>query len=612
MVSDAAHTERAYAEHQGLLTQQRLLPSVGVIFVFAVIYGLADVILEDFNRADAWYYGGVAAAIGGALAWLLTRTPTSPERFILGLDVVLSLLVAGRLLSEETSPSGTALVLTLKTLALPLVLPWRPRFHVWAVAFAVLAYFVFVSVHANIYGVVVEVHQAVGLPLAGTLSLFGAWSIDRARWNAFIHRLRLEQSEERLQALLAEREADAQAASAVAQVAHAILDAVNTSGLLERLARESAAVLGADFVHVLLNDEATAAYHIAAAWGDPEEELEELRMLRLPHGQFVAAVGRLRREGLVQCGPDSDRPLMPPEVYRMFGVTHTMVVALDADRGVGGFLSAGFRGRWTPFSPLHERIFRGIGQLASLGLANARLFEELQQASRVKADFVASMSHELRTPLNVIFGYHELLANEDFGPLSDAQREVILRLQYNSRQLLELIGATLDLSRIDSGRVGVRREQVDVAQLLTALRREVEESHPEQARHFTWDVPQPLPAIVTDATKLRIIVRNLMANAVKFSAGKPVTVSVAVQVSDLEICVADQGIGIPVGVQALIFEPFRQADPTIAERFGGAGLGLHLARRLVEILGGSIAVESTPGSGATFRVRIPGAVPAVG
>lgn len=604
-MNEDAQAEIAYSEHRTELIRARLARAVWVVMAATVLYAAADVTLEGFDAIDLSYYGTFAVLVCGALSLLHTKPPAHPERFLAWFDALISVLIAVRLVSEETTPSGTALVLTLKTLTLPLVLPWAPRQQLASIVIAVAAYFVFVVIHFQMFEPEIVVHQMIGLPLAGLLSLSGASTLDGARRAAFIHRHQLQLSEDRLRTLLSEREGDARVAEAVTRVGQAILESVNKPGLLDRLARESAEVLEADFSHVLLYDGARQEYQMAASWGDPPDLWEEIRLLRFARSQFAAIHERLDRERIAQGGPSAADTLGPPDMYRAFGITMVMVVQLRADDETMGLINVGFRGRTEPFSELQERIFLGIAQFASLGLTNARLFEELGRANRVKSDFVASMSHELRTPLNVILGYHELLLDSEFGALNSQQRDVLQRLQQHSRQLLQLINTTLDLSRIEAGRERVHFEPVDVAVLLDGLRGEIEDLHSQHAANVTWQVAPALPVLMTDAIKLRIILRNLLANAVKFSAGTPITVRAVADATDLEITVADCGIGIPREAQVAIFEPFHQADATIGERFGGVGLGLHIVHRLLDMLGGTVTLESAPGEGATFRVRLP-------
>jgi len=595
----------AYAAHCRELTRRLLVPALATMTVATLTYAAADLLIEGITRGDFRYYGALILLLAGAWGRLRFGATPEPARFLLVIDILLSLIISSRLISGEATLSGTALVLSLKMLALPLIIHWTARQQLGAVIVAIISYAGFAAVHSTWSHAEIIVHQVIGLPIAGFLSWIGASMLDRARKVAFDRNLAMQQSEERLRTLLTEREADALVAQATSRVGNLILGGVNKPGLVVRLAAESAQVLGADFAHVLLYERATDTYSLADGWGDPPEMWEEIRCMRFPRSAMPELHRRLDAEGLIQTSPSFAEPLIPADLQAPYGITMSMIVQLRADDEILGLVSIGFRGREQPFSELQQRIFRGIGQLASLGLANARLFEELQQASRIKADFVASMSHELRTPLNVIVGYHELLLDGEFGSLHEPQRDTVERLQRHSRQLLELISATLDLSRLDSQHPDIARDSVKLSNMIEVLRRETYDANRHQAIAITYDVAADADEIVTDATKLRIILRNLLTNAAKFAAETTIEIAANATRGGVEIAVRDGGIGIPLEAQESIFEPFTQADPSIGTRYGGVGLGLHIVRRLVDVLGGTISVESAPAQGATFRVWLP-------
>jgi PAS domain S-box-containing protein len=232
------------------------------------------------------------------------------------------------------------------------------------------------------------------------------------------------------------------------------------------------------------------------------------------------------------------------------------------------------------------------------------LVAELDRATRVKADFVADMSHELRTPLNVIIGYSDLLVDHMFGELSEDQRETVGRIAEQGRELLELVTTTLDMSRLESGRVPLALQEVDLVGLLAEIELEAQLARRNPAVHVTWHVASATPPLWTDPVKLKVVIKNLLMNALKFTDEGGVMITAAPRDDGVEIAVADSGIGIAPDMLGRIFEPFRQGDHGGVGR-GGVGLGLHIVRRLLEALGGSIAVESEPQCGSTFRVWVP-------
>jgi signal transduction histidine kinase len=234
-----------------------------------------------------------------------------------------------------------------------------------------------------------------------------------------------------------------------------------------------------------------------------------------------------------------------------------------------------------------------------------RLYGEAQVASRLKSDFIATMSHELRTPLNVIMGYTDLLLVGEFGDLSTDQTNILRVITKYQRDLLELINTTLDLNRLETGKVALELSRCDLSELLRLLDDETRRGWAKPSIQFIWNISPDLPQLYTDPTKLKTVLKNLIGNAIKFTEHGSVTIDARPNDGGVEISVADTGIGIPKDQQALIFEPFRQADSSITGCHGGVGLGLYIARRLVGMMGGQISVESEVLRGSTFRCWLP-------
>jgi len=228
-----------------------------------------------------------------------------------------------------------------------------------------------------------------------------------------------------------------------------------------------------------------------------------------------------------------------------------------------------------------------------------------EAANRAKSEFLATISHELRTPLNLIMGYTDLLGEGAFGPLTAEQRTLLQRVRKSAYEERELIAAILDASQLEADQLPVEVSEVAVSALLAELRQEMESVIEKPELQWEWRIEAALPLLQTDRTKLKIVLKNLVGNAVKFTDRGKITVTVYPREEGVEFCVADTGSGITREVQAVMFEMFRQGDNAIARRSGGVGLGLYIVKRMLELLRGTVSVESEVGKGSTFLVWVP-------
>jgi signal transduction histidine kinase len=216
------------------------------------------------------------------------------------------------------------------------------------------------------------------------------------------------------------------------------------------------------------------------------------------------------------------------------------------------------------------------------------------------------MSHELRAPLHVVLGYQSLLLEGDFGALNAQQSDALQRIGKGARQLLELVENTLNMNRIQAGRLPLELRDVEAAELVREVEAETMEQCEASGLGFCWELADDLPAVRTDPTKLKIALKNLIGNAIKYTDEGGVTVTARRRGGGAEIVVADTGCGIEPTALRAIFEPFRQIKDGSAPDRGGVGLGLYIVQRMLDMMGATIAVESKLGAGSTFRVWVPG------
>ena len=230
---------------------------------------------------------------------------------------------------------------------------------------------------------------------------------------------------------------------------------------------------------------------------------------------------------------------------------------------------------------------------------------EVEKASRLKSEFLASVSHELRTPLHSITGFTDLLAEQVAGKLSEKQSHYLERISRSARHLLSLINDLLDLSRIEAGHLEIRQEYFPALEALVEV---LETIMPQAAaKHIAiTHTLAPDLALVADRTRFKQMLFNLLSNAVKFTPeGGRVEIGAEASEHFIDISVRDNGIGIPKDEQKAIFDEFYQAGATTRGVREGTGLGLAITRRLVEGHGGTISVESEPGKGSCFTIRLP-------
>jgi signal transduction histidine kinase len=247
-----------------------------------------------------------------------------------------------------------------------------------------------------------------------------------------------------------------------------------------------------------------------------------------------------------------------------------------------------------------------------LAIQNAHLFTEIDEKSRQpevasqhKSQFLANMSHELRTPLNAILGYTELILDSIYGEPSEKMRQVLERLQANGKHLLGLINDVLDMSKIEAGQLTLDLADYSLEDVVHTVVTAVEPLARTKALELIAEVSKDLPTGHGDGRRLAQVLLNLVGNAIKFTDRGQVSIKATASDGLFMAAVSDTGPGIASSDQLKLFKEFQQADNTITKQKGGTGLGLAISKRIIEMHGGRIWVESEVGKGSTFKFSVP-------
>jgi GAF domain-containing protein len=358
-----------------------------------------------------------------------------------------------------------------------------------------------------------------------------------------------------------------------------------------------------------------------------DEESQEFQ-LRATHGMDQAMIATIREEGIrtderiiarataerlpVQIPDLLNEPLSPVlNLVIRAGYRALLVVPLLRPGAIIGTLVVRRR-EPGEFPKSTIDLLETFADQSVLAIQNARLFREIEEkgrelaeASKHKSQFLANMSHELRTPLNAILGYTELIIDSIYGEPTEKMRTVLERLQANGKHLLGLINDVLDLSKIEAGQLTLSLDEYSLSDVVHGVVSAVEPLAAEKRLAFKAEIAPDLPTGRGDGRRLSQVLLNLVGNAIKFTDKGEVAIGAAAANGAFTVAVCDTGPGISAADQLKIFEEFQQADSSITRKKGGTGLGLSIAKRIIEMHGGRIWVESEPGKGSRFYFTVP-------
>jgi GAF domain-containing protein/anti-sigma regulatory factor (Ser/Thr protein kinase) len=405
---------------------------------------------------------------------------------------------------------------------------------------------------------------------------------------------------------------------ALGEVGQEVSSSLDLRHVLVTILNRSVSLTGSDAGAIFRYSRAERAFHFVEAAGYSEAMVGEVRDLNV--GETMTALG----DAIAQRVPLQipDLLLRPSNPLRDSGIAagfrSVLIVPLvGADRIMGATILQ--RRAAGEFPEATVRLMQTMASQSVLAIQNARLFreiadksEQLALASEHKSQFLANMSHELRTPLNAILGYTELMVDGIYGELPARAAGVLERVQNNGKHLLALINDVLDLAKIEAGQLTMQLDDYAMPDVVHSVVSATEALASTKGLKFTADIMAGLPPGRGDARRLAQVLLNLVGNAVKFTDEGEVAIGAMAENGHFVLTVRDTGPGIAPADQDRIFGEFQQIDNSNTRKKGGTGLGLAISKRMVEMQGGTISVESEVGQGSTFRVVLPVRVEGVG
>jgi signal transduction histidine kinase len=409
--------------------------------------------------------------------------------------------------------------------------------------------------------------------------------------------------------------------SALYDVTTTVNQSLELEPVLRQVIQKITSIFGFDATRILLFNAAMSELHMAASYENRPELRAQVSIIK--RGQGITGRVADTAEAIVFEDTQSDplyRQLSVTRVNERVGLRFLAVFPIKAKSAcVGTLLCAGEPPR--RLSANEIQLLTSMAGQIGVAVENSNLFSEmsdkstaleklnaeLQEASRIKSEFMAAMSHELRTPLNIIMGNIELMGDRFFGDITEEQKKSLTQITHHARALLKLINNALTVTKIEAGKMQVESNTVEVEEVVTNVKDYTEQLSRNGRLQVLWQVEPKLPPLTTDALKLEEILQNLIGNACKFTpAGKiEILVRNLKDQKRIEFAVADTGLGIDEKDLDKIFEEFHQLKEAHTGNFDGFGLGLNIVKKYLELMQGDIRVESRLGSGTTFTFTLP-------
>jgi GAF domain-containing protein len=398
---------------------------------------------------------------------------------------------------------------------------------------------------------------------------------------------------------------------ALGEVSQAVNSTLDLETVLSTIVAKAVQLSGTEAGAIYVFDDRRSELHLRATYGMDQQLIDALMKRHIDRDDPNVREALAQPEPIQVADLQEETPSELNEITLRAGFRARLVAPLRAGEDVVGVLVVRRRAPGS-FPENTVDLIKTFAAQSALAIQNARLFHEiedkshqLEEASQHKSQFLANMSHELRTPLNAILGYTELMADGAYGEPSEKMLGILKRLEANGRHLLGLINDVLDLSKIEAGQLVLELSDYSVQDIAQTVRSTLEPLAADKKLAFRVEVAPDLPPGHGDGRRLTQVLINLVGNAIKFTDAGEVAIKAEANNGSFHVSVRDTGPGISAADQAKLFQEFQQADNAITRKKGGTGLGLAISKRIIEMHGGKIWVESQPGQGSTFAFTLP-------